>query len=182
METDAALAEKLRLENLRRSGIRIDREGRFVHEGQPVVHEGLRRALFRWLDRLPDGRHVLRLDDKRYAFLDVDDTPLVVGALRLTDDGRVILALSDGAEETLDPTTLTVDAAGVLRCAARGGRLVARLSTSAAATLADAIVEMPTGPALQLGPRRFPIRAWSNDPSSDQRSQQPGDHPGGGAA
>lgn len=143
------------------------------------MHEGLRRALFRWLDRLPDGRYILRLDEKRYAFLDVDDTPLVVGALRLDDGGaRVLLALSDGAEEALDPGTLTVDEAGVLRCAVRGGRLAARLSTSAAATLAEAeaLVETPTGPALRLGPRWFPIRA------RDQRSQQPGDHPGGGAA
>ena len=179
MEADAALAEKLRLENLRRSGIRIDREGRFVHEGQPVVHEGLRQALFRWLDRLPppDGRYVLRLDAQRYAFLDVDDTPLLVGALRVSGDA-VLLSLSDGADEVLDPETLTIDQAGILRCLVRGGRLAARLSNSAATALADSIVETPTGPALQLGPRRFSIRVWSDD----QRSQQPGDHPGGGAA
>ncbi len=39
------------LEKLRQSGIRIDREGRFIHEGAPVTHEGLLGALFRWLDR-----------------------------------------------------------------------------------------------------------------------------------
>ncbi len=104
----------------------------------------------------------------------------MVGALRVTDagGGQVTLALSDGAAETLDPTTLTIDGAGVLRCLVRGGRLAARLSTSAAATLAeaDAVVETPTGPALRLGPREFPIRFVA------QRLQQPGDHPGGGAA
>jgi hypothetical protein len=35
------------IERLRRSGIRVDREGRFVHEGAEVTHESLRRALFR---------------------------------------------------------------------------------------------------------------------------------------
>ncbi|HXU03254.1 MAG TPA: hypothetical protein VN903_19945, partial [Polyangia bacterium] len=68
------------LEQIRRSGISIDREGRFIHEGAEVTHEGLRRALFRWLDRLPppDGRYVLRLDERRFAYLeDVADTPLV---------------------------------------------------------------------------------------------------------
>src|SRR5882757_8037739 len=123
MESQAALVEKLRLENLRRSGIRIDPEGEFIHEGEPVRHEGLRRALFRWLDRLPDGQHILRLDEKRYAFIDVDDTPLVVRALRFTGDDRVTLALSDGAAEDLDPATLTIDDAGTLRCVVRGGRL-----------------------------------------------------------
>ncbi|HEX3695368.1 MAG TPA: hypothetical protein VH374_08255 [Polyangia bacterium] len=158
MESDAALAEKLRIDNLRRSGIRVDSEGRFIHEGEPVRHEGLRQALFRWLDRLPDGQYILRLDEKRFAYLDVDDTPLLVGALRFTDDTHVTLALSDGAAEELDPATLTVDAAGVMRCAVRGGRLEARLTTSAAATLSEAIIEMPAGPALRLGPRTFVLR------------------------
>ena len=102
------------LERVRQSGIRVDREGRFVHEGSEVTHEGLRRALFRWLDRLPppDGRYVLRLDAERFAYLDVDDTPLVARAARIDPDGRVLLALSDGTEEPLDPETLTVDDEG----------------------------------------------------------------------
>jgi len=56
-----------------------------MHEGAEVTHEGLRRALFRWLDRLPppDGRYVLRLDERRFAYLeDVADTPLVARAGR----------------------------------------------------------------------------------------------------
>src|SRR5215831_11778470 len=91
------------IERLRRSGIRIDREGRFIHEGEEVRHQGLRQALFRWLDRLPppDGRHVLRLDAERYAYVDVDDTPLVARSARVDDAGagagaRILLALSDG--------------------------------------------------------------------------------------
>src|SRR6185295_9012083 len=113
------------LERLRRSGIRIDREGQFIHEGEPVAHEGLRRALFRWLDRDDEhpGRYVLRLDARRFATLDVDDTPLVVRALRVTERDGIRLELSDGAEEPLDPATLTVDEAGILRCRVRGGRL-----------------------------------------------------------
>jgi hypothetical protein len=152
------------LEKLRRSGIRIDREGELIHEGEPFRHEGLRRALFRWLDRLDDGRYVLRLDERRFAYLDVEDTPLVVRALRVDDAGGgvgglgagaeavVTLQLSDGAEERLEPRTLTVDDAGILRCWVRGGRLEARLATSAAAAIADRITETPQGPALALGP------------------------------
>src|SRR5215467_5261046 len=96
------------IERLRRSGISVDREGRFIHEGAEVTHEGLKRALFRWLDRLPapDGRYVLRLDARRFAYLeDVADTPLVARAARVDADGGVRLALSDGSEEPLDPTT-----------------------------------------------------------------------------
>jgi len=140
------------IEKLRRSGIRIDREGELIHEGEPFRHQGLRRALFRWLDRLDDGRYVLRLDERRFAYIDVEDTPLVVRALRLSDLGDAVsLQLSDGAEETLDPRTLTVDAQGILRCWVHGGRIEARLATSAAAVLADRITETPQGPTLSLG-------------------------------
>ncbi len=128
------------IERLRRSGIRIDREGRFIHEGGEVTHDGFKRALYRWLDRLPDGRYILRLDDKRYAYLDVDDTPLVARAARVDTDGTVWLALSDGTEERLDTATLIADAAGTLRAKVRGGRLEARLATSALAALPDALL------------------------------------------
>jgi hypothetical protein len=149
------------LERLRRSGIRINREGRFVHEGAEVRHEGLRRALFRWLDTEPDGRVVLRLDARRFAYVDVDDTPLVAGAARVEGHGegeRVLLALSDGSEEALDPATLTVDEAGVLRARVRGGRLAARLATGAVATLGERLSEeVPGRPSLTLAGRRHPI-------------------------
>lgn len=160
MQPDAEI-----LERLRRSGIRIDRQGQFIHEGQPVLHRGLREALFRWLDRQPDGRYVLRLDAQRFAYLDVDDTPLVVTSLRLAPagpgeasaSGEVGLVLSDGSEEGLDPSTLTVDGQGILRCWVRGGRLEARLSTSAAAVLADRISETPGGPTLSLAGTPWPL-------------------------
>jgi hypothetical protein len=148
------------LEKIRRSGIRVDREGRFVHEGHEVTHEGLKRALFRWLDRLPppDARYVLRLDEKRFAYLDeVEDTPLVARAARFDPAGAVLLALSDGSEEPLDPATLTVDDAGVLRAWVRGGRLEARLATSAAAVLADALSEDGGRPLLRLAGRSYAL-------------------------
>ena len=152
------------IERLRRSGIRVDREGRFIHEGAEVTHAGLRQALFRWLDRLPppDNRYVLRLDERRFAYLDVDDTPLVARAARIdaTIDpaGTIWLALSDGAEEALDPATLTVDGDGILRAWVRGGRLEARLATSAIAAFGERVTEMPDGrPALRVAGRTVEI-------------------------
>lgn len=156
---DAAL-----LERLRQSGIRVDAEGHFVHEGDFVLHEGLRQALFRWLDRLPDGRYILRLDAQRFVYLDVDDTPLVVRALRFDGDARVCLALSDGREEPLHPETLTLDGAGVLRCRVRDGRLEARLATSAATALAERITQTPAGAVLTLGSRAFPLAPRPESP------------------
>jgi hypothetical protein len=144
-------ASSAQLERFRQSGLSIDREGRFQHEGAPVTHAGLRRALFRWLDRLPlpDGRHILRLDERRFVYIDVADTPLVAHSLRWVD-GVPWLGLSDGSEEELDARTLTVDGEGVLRCGVRQGRLQARLATSAASTLSERIEASAAGPVLRL--------------------------------
>jgi hypothetical protein len=149
------------LERVRRSGIRVDREGRFWHEGQPVRHEGLRQALFRWLDRLPppDARYILRLDADRFAYLEVEDTPLVATSLRWQGD-RAWLGLSDGSEEPLDPAGLTIDEAGTLRArvhADKGARLEARLGASAATALAERIESSPRGPLLRLAQQRLLI-------------------------
>ena len=74
--------------------------------------------------------------------------------------GTIWLALSDGAEEALDPKTLTVDGAGVLRAWVHAGRLEARLATSAVAALGDLLTEMPDGrPALRGAGQRMPIPA-----------------------
>ncbi len=147
------------IEKLRQSGIRVDREGRFIHQGAEVTHEGLKSALYRWLDRLPppDGRYILRLDAQRFAYLDVDDTPLVVRAARIDPRDGVLLALSDGAEEPLDPATLTIDSSGILRAGVRGGRLEARLSSSAVAALADRLTESGGQPALRVAGRTIPL-------------------------
>jgi hypothetical protein len=158
--TDAERAATI--ERLRQSGIRVDREGRFIHEGAEVTHEGLKAALYRWLDRLPppDGRYILRLDEKRFAYVDVDDTPLVARAARVDPEGDIWLSLSDGAEERLEPATLTADAAGTLRAWVRGGRLEARLASSAVAALSDLLTDEPEGhPALRVGGALRPIRA-----------------------
>jgi hypothetical protein len=126
------------LERVRNSGIRIDREGQLWHQGHTIDHAGLRAALFRWLDRNPDGRYVFRLDAQRFANVEVEDTPLVARSARWVGDGLEV-TLSDGSEERLEPATLTVDAHGVLRCRVHDGRLEARLSTSAAAVVAERI-------------------------------------------
>lgn len=164
------------IERLRRSGIRIDRDGEFQHEGAPVRHEGLRQALFRWLDRLADGRYVLRLDAQRFAYVDVDDTPLVARSARLDGD-RVWLGLSDASEEVLDPATLDIDAAGIMRCRAREGRLEARLSSSAAVVVAELIGGDPLRPVLHIGGRAFPLarRAVSDRASSESLTASQGE-------
>lgn len=144
------------IERLRRSGIRLDGEGRFWHEGEEVRHAGLRAALWRWLDRNPDGRYVLRLDERRFVYLDVDDAPHLVRSLRWDGD-RAWLLLADGTEEELDYATVHLREGGAAYCKVKGGRLEARISTAAWGTLAERLVERDEGVLLLAAEGCFPL-------------------------
>jgi uncharacterized protein len=125
------------IEKLRQSGIRLDAEGRFWHEGAEVLHHGLRAAFWRWLDRNPDGRWVLRLDERRFVYLDVEDAPFVVRSARW-EGVRAIVRLSDDSEEELAYGSLRLAASGQAYCTVKG-RFEARVSTAAWSVLADRI-------------------------------------------
>ncbi|MEM9489416.1 MAG: hypothetical protein AAGC55_09740 [Myxococcota bacterium] len=133
----SALTPEL-IERLRQTGIRLDRRGRFWHAGREVTHPGLHRALLTWLDRLDDGRPVLRLDARRYAYVEVEDAHLLVLSLRLDGD-RAFVVLNDGSEDELDYSSLRVAGDHALYCAVRDGRLEARLTTPAYNALAARI-------------------------------------------
>ncbi|HTE50620.1 MAG TPA: hypothetical protein VK698_07115 [Kofleriaceae bacterium] len=145
------------IERLRQTGIRLDREGRFWHEGAVVAHRGFQLALLRWLDRLDDGRAILRLDEKRYAYVDVDDADLLARSARWDGD-RAILRLNDESEEELAYATLAVGAGDALYCRARGGRLTARITTPAYQVLAERIEETADGFALRAAGALHPIK------------------------
>src|SRR4051812_35797066 len=122
------------IERLRQSGIRLDREGRFWHEGTVVTHAGMRAAFFRWLDRNPDGRWVLRLDERRFVYLDVEDAPFVVTSLRF-EGPRIFLHLVDDTEEELAYDSLRLED-GTAYVTVKG-RFPARLSRAAWAALGE---------------------------------------------
>lgn len=133
------------LERMRAIGLRIDAHGRLWHQHDEVTHAGLKRAILRWLDVRDDGRAIVRMDDVRYAYIDVDDTHLRATALRWDGDAPM-LVLDDGTTEPLDPSTLAVDADDRLRCRVRSGRLTARLTSAAQQVLlerADVVGDVP---------------------------------------
>lgn len=132
------------IETLRQTGIRLDRRGRLWHQGTEITHPGLRRALLRWLDRLPDGRPILRLDERRYAYLEVEDAHLLVLSVEWRGE-RAFLHLNDGTEEELAYHSLRAAADHALYCSVRGGTLSARLTTPAYHALAERIIEADPG-------------------------------------
>lgn len=147
------------IERLRQTGIRLDREGRFWHEGQEFTHQRFRQTLLRWLDVLPDGRPILRIDDKRYAYVEVDDALLIVTALRWEED-RAFVSLNDGSEEELAYDTLAQASDHTLYCFVRDGRLLARIATQAYYRLANRIEESGDSFVLNAGGGKHAIAAY----------------------
>lgn len=107
-------------------------------------HERLAAALHRWLDRLDDGRYILRLDAERYAYVEVEDAPYVVRTIERegpADVQQVFVLLTDGTREELAYETLRVGQGEALYCQVKG-RFPARLSRQAQHLLGELIVEV----------------------------------------
>lgn len=140
----------------RESALRIDRDGRLWHEGEPIRHEGLARGLLRWL-AVDDatGRYVLR-NSMDWCFVTVDDAPLVVHSVRISGD-TAELQLSDDTSAPLDASTLRIDEDDVPYCTVRGA-LPARFDRTAAFVLLSHAQPAGEGFELVLGERRTPLR------------------------
>lgn len=137
----------------RESTLRLDRDGRFWHDGARVDHPALERALRTWIGRHPDDGRPILTNGYDWCYFQVDDAPLFVDALRI-EGGGVTLALFDGSEEPLDPATLSVGADGVVYARARGGGLEARFSRHAQTQLAPLLVSGEP-PVLSIGGREY---------------------------
>ncbi len=128
----------------RESTIRLDREGRFFHDGRLVEHTGMAEAFASWVDIHPlDGRFILN-NGYDWTYFQVDDVPLFVRSLHVAPDAAVV-ELSDGKREPLDLDSIETGPDGAVYCTARGGRLRARFTRSAQLALAPYLSEDEAG-------------------------------------
>jgi hypothetical protein len=141
----------------RESTIVLDAEGKFWHDGQPVDHPSLEKALHSWITRHPeDGRFILT-NGYDWTYFEVKDAPYVVRALRSVEGG-LMLELSDDSEEPLAPETLRVGRGDALYVAVKGGRFEARFSRHAQTALAPFLHEEGDGSLrLRIGTRDVPL-------------------------
>jgi hypothetical protein len=143
------------IEQMRAIGLRLDRAGTFWQGGAPVTHARLRQALLRWLDVRDDGRDIVRLDERRYAYVDVEDAHLRARSARW-DGERCIVLWDDDQEAELDYGSLRQAPDHALYARARD-RLRGRIAGAAYHAIAERIVEDGAGFALVAAGRRWPI-------------------------
>ena len=134
------------------SGLVLDPEGRWFHDGAPVEHPKIVEVFNRGIERAPDGRYLLRVADD-WCWVEVQGTPLQVLSVRV--DGEVTATYSNGRVEPLRPETLRLRD-GVLVCCAASG-MEARFGRAAQAALAGLLEEEDGRFVLVVAGRRWPI-------------------------
>lgn len=135
----------------RESTIVLDREGRFLHEGNAVDHPKLAAALHTWIARHPDdGRYILT-NGYDWTYFVVEDVPFFVRAVH-EKEGEAMLVLSDGTEEPLDPATVVAKGHGELYLTVKptlaGGPFEAKFTRFAKTQLDPFLQETNEGVAL----------------------------------
>jgi hypothetical protein len=143
------------LERMRQIGLELDRAGTFWHEGTAVAHPRLRQALLRWLDVLDDGRDIVRLDDKRYAYVTVADAHLRAKSARWEGD-RCFVLWDDDQEEELAYDSLRISEDNAFYARARG-KLRGRIAGPAHHAIAERVLEDAAGFSLDAAGRKWPI-------------------------
>lgn len=141
----------------RESSIRLDRDGRFWHDGELVEHQALSRSLHHWISRHPDNQRFILTNGYDWTYFTVEDAPYIVTRLSITPD-MIMLHLSDDTEEALRPDRLRIGEAHAIYTTVKDGTFDAKFSRFAQTSLAPALVENESGQlALAIGETLFPL-------------------------
>ena len=120
------------------SGLVLDRELNWRHDGERITHPKIIEAFNQGLVPTEDGRFQLRIGND-WAYVTVEGAAYRVNAID-TDDTRVFLRLSDRTGEPLEASTLRLGDDGVLTARVKGGRAEARFSRDAQFALGQLLV------------------------------------------
>ncbi len=137
---------------LRPFGLVLHHDGRFSHEGEPILHRKLREHFERSVEYLADEqKFIVRLGHFR-GQIEVEEAGFFVRTVEL-ESGEI--ALSDGSRERLDLASLTLSPIdGAILCRVKRALvaegLVARFSSAAQAELLLAVEERGGRSVLRL--------------------------------
>jgi hypothetical protein len=137
------------------SGLELDEQLVWWHDGERVEHPKVIEAFNRGLRALEDGRYKLEFGND-WCFVKVHGPAFGVVAVDVSDEGLSV-RLSDRTAELLDPSTLSVNAEGVLFARVKNGLATARFSRDAQFQLGDLAEDGGKGPVLRAGGREWAL-------------------------
>jgi hypothetical protein len=139
----------------RESHIVLTRDGRFLHEGAPVEHPGMRKAFASWLSRHPDDGRDILTNGYDWTYLTVEGARHFVQSVR-SRAGQPEVTLLDGRELLLDPRAVSCDEEGKLWLLLPDGEQ-AGFTAAAQLELAPWLVEEAGAVGLQISGQFAPI-------------------------
>lgn len=134
----------------------LNKDGRWILDGEEITHKGIISKLWSSLVRLEDGRYVIR-QGRFDAPVKIEDAPYVVESTR-DDDENIVLILSDGSTEKLDPTEFWISDEHIPYTLVKGNRDVARFSRTAYSQLYDKLVEKDDRYYIKVGKNLYEIK------------------------
>jgi hypothetical protein len=121
--------------------IRIDKEGTWYYQGQPIINRNIYLYLNQCLSRDASGKYILSMGEEQ-CYLEVEDTPFVIQEVCLKSDAAgkppaLWVKLNDGTEEPLDAGSLRITADNVVYGMIKHAFSEARFTRAAWYQLAD---------------------------------------------
>jgi hypothetical protein len=136
--------------------IRLDKEGRWYHEGVEITHKLTADLFSRSVEKDPAGGYRLVVGPE-WSPIEVEDTPFMVRRVEIEAD-RAVIRLNDGTEEELEAATLRVGGENVLYCKVKNGEFPARFLRPAYYQLMQALEETKNGYAVKIGNKLYSIK------------------------
>ncbi|MBL9038684.1 MAG: DUF1285 domain-containing protein [Archangium sp.] len=136
------------------SGIALDRDVAWFHDGERIEHPNIIEAFNRGLRVDDDGRYRLEFGND-WCFVTVARAAFRVVAVDVSEGDRLSLRLSDRTAEWLDPATLQLDGE-VLEAKVKQGRAWARFSRDAQVQLAEFLEPAADRMVLHVGAHQWP--------------------------
>lgn len=138
------------------SGLKLDRELAWWHDGERIAHPKIIEAFNRGVRVRPDGRYVLEFAHD-WCFLEVEDCGFAVLAIAEVPGPGLAARLSDGTVERLELTTLAVDVDGALTVGVKQGLGRARLTRTVHLELGQRLVAQVDGTVVAMvGAQQLP--------------------------
>jgi hypothetical protein len=144
---------------LRPFGLLLHHDGRWTHEGQPILNRRIREKFDRSVRYLPEqGKYVVQIGRFR-GEIEIEEAGFFV---RDVDLARAEVVLSDGSRDSLDLEGLRVSGLdGAYLCTVKRGLvtggLPARFTHAAQAELLASVEETAGGPVIRLKGRLRPM-------------------------
>ncbi len=140
--------------------IRIDGEGKWLHNGVLFTNERIIEFFNRSISVTRDGDWVVHYDDFVYPIV-VEDAPFFITGVRFEGFGdfeRAFITVRSLGEEELDPDTISVGKENSLYCRIRGGKYPAKFTRSPSFEILDRLEESDDIFYLNICGKRISLR------------------------